>query len=626
MKTILYLFILLFLLVNSVFAQIQIPFSRSDSASIVENNQRYEEFFTQGDKKEASRNLDLNAVLYWKHNYFDDAIQYYSRSLELNKQLGNQNGIAGINSNLALIYADKGDYQKSLDYFEKTLAVRKSNKEKIGIISALINESVVLNKMSRYDESVIKLEEALTYAREMNDEEQMRSIYGMLSETYQKAGNTDKAMYYYEYYKTFNDYVTDKVITESNEKLQKEILQKQLLELENENKNLQLEKQNWIIKQKDEEIGEITTEQQNLIDSLSKQEMAYEIIKQKNQIQNLENLQLIEDKKTQKLVILIISIALVLVLISMLFLYFMFRQKNKLNKLLVQKNALINQQKEEISTQRDELLNANKLLDNKNNEITSSITYARRIQKAILSGSTDLNILFNDSFLIYMPRDIVSGDFYYFKKIAGDEKIIIVGDCTGHGVPGAFLTVLGANILNTIIIDREIYEPSEIIVELDKQYFLMLNQGKTEVNDGMDVSVCKISKENDLIIFSGARNPLVIVTQDKINYVDAVRASIGLSVVVENKNKNFTSNTFEIKEKTWCYMFSDGFTDQFDSNKKKYSRKRLLENLKNIFETNGKNQEIFLKDDITKWKDDCPQTDDIIMLGFQLNGNKKLNK
>ncbi len=620
MKTILYFFVLLFLIINNTFGQIQISFSRSDSASIVENNQRYEEFLAKGDKKEASSILNLNAVLYWKHNYFDDAIQYYSYSLELNEQLGNQNGIAGINSNLALIYADKGDYQKSFDYFEKTLAFRIAKKEKVGIISALINESVVLNKMSRFDESVLKLDEALTYVREMNDEEQMRNIFGMLSETYQKAGNTEKAMYYYGYYKTFNDYVTDKAITESNENLNEEILQKQLLKIEIENKELQLEKQNWIIRQKNEEIGEITDEQKNLIDSLSEQEMAYQIIKQKNQIKNLENIKLIEDKKTQKLAIFIISIALVLVLISLLFLYLIYRQKNRLNKLLVQKNSLINQQKEEISIQRDDLSNANNLLSSKNKQITSSITYAQRIQKAILSGSTDLNQLFKDSFLIYMPRDIVAGDFYYFQKVANNEKIIIVGDCTGHGVPGAFLTVLAANILNTIIIDREIYEPSEILVELDKQFFLMLNQEKTNVNDGMDVSVCKINKENDLIMFSGARNPLVLVTQDNINYVKAAPSSIGFSAI--DKNKNFKTSTFEIKEKTWCYMFSDGFKDQFDSNGKKYSRKRLLDNLKDTFDTNGENQEVFLKNEITNWKGDCFQTDDMIMLGFQLGKNK----
>ncbi|MEA3451534.1 MAG: tetratricopeptide repeat protein, partial [Bacteroidota bacterium] len=455
MKKILFLFITLNLFSHVLFSQAIIPLSRTDSAAIKENDVIYEEYINKGDKKEACRRLDLNAVIYWKHNYYNQAVDYYTKSLRLNEQLGNQNGIAGINSNLALIYADNGDYQKAYDFFEKTLAVRKSKNESIGIISALINESVVLNKMSRFDEAVKKLEEALTFAREINDEAQMRSVFGMLSETYQKAGNNTKAMYYYEFYKTFNDYVTDKVVAKTQHQLNEEILQKQVLELENENKQLELEKQGWVIIQQSEEIGIITEEQQKLVDSLTKQEMALEIVTQRSKIQELENFTLTQEKKLQKTVIIIISIVLLIVIGLLFWLFIIYRQKNRLNVELIHKNSIVNQQKEEISTQNQQLLTINEVVTDKNNQITSSITYAQKIQYAILSGSDKLVDLVADSFLVYYPRDIVSGDFYFFKKV-DNQKILVVGDCTGHGVPGAFLTVLGSNILNSIIFDKHI--------------------------------------------------------------------------------------------------------------------------------------------------------------------------
>ena len=172
-----------------------IPFTRNDSAAHQQYDSLYRFYLRDGNLKEAARNLDLNAMLFWVHNSYDEAIGYFNRSLELNQRLGNQNGIAGINSNLAFIYADKADYPKAYDYFEMTLAVRKAKGDILGVISAIVNEAVVLNNMQRYSESVTKLEEGLRYARETNDEKQMRSIYGILNETYQNWGKVDKAMY-----------------------------------------------------------------------------------------------------------------------------------------------------------------------------------------------------------------------------------------------------------------------------------------------------------------------------------------------------------------------------------------------------------------------------------------------
>ena len=171
--------------------------SRQDSALIHKYLNKAAGHENNQNLKEASRFLNDAAMIYWEHNHYDQSIKYFKKSLAFNKKLANENGIAMINSNLALINTDKKNYTEALRYFKNTLAVRKSNNEPIGIISAHINISVVLNNLEKHDEAVGHLLEALNEAREINDPDQMRACYGMLSETYQKAGNVEKSLYYY---------------------------------------------------------------------------------------------------------------------------------------------------------------------------------------------------------------------------------------------------------------------------------------------------------------------------------------------------------------------------------------------------------------------------------------------
>ena len=225
----------------------EIPYSRNDSAQIKLGDSLFAHLLADGNIKEACRQLESNATLFWEHNQLSRAVDYFLRSLTLNQQINNLNGIAGIHSNLAFIYADMGEYQKSYDYFEMTLAVRKQAGKLEGIISALINESVVLNQLSRFDESVAKLEEALRYARQLNSEVQMRSVYGMLSETYQKAGNAEKAMYFYGFYKTFNDYVTQKRVENAELSLAEQRLREVNLRLDSTRKANEIYRQRFEI-------------------------------------------------------------------------------------------------------------------------------------------------------------------------------------------------------------------------------------------------------------------------------------------------------------------------------------------------------------------------------------------
>lgn len=610
-------FLLFFFLSVLSYGQVQLPLSRTDSATIVENDSIHKYFLSIDNKKEASRHLDLNADIYWKHNYFDSAISYYERSLELNNQLGNLNGIAGINSNLALIYADKKSYKKAYDFFEKTLAVRKSNNEKIGIISALINESVVLNKLEKYTVSIEKLEEALSIAQEMSDERQMRSVFGMLSETYQKMGNAEKAMYYYEFYKSFNEYVTDKKVKKVNKELELEKMQKSILELEAEKKQLELEKQNFLVKKQKRTISNISNEQKILMDSLSKQEMSLKLINQESKIQKLENQALKIKKKRQAIIITFVMLLVVVLLGLLTWVFLLFRAKSRYSKDLNIKNEFISQQKEEIEVQRNNLVKINSLLNYKNEQIINSINYAKRIQEAIFMSSERLDNMFKDSFLFYLPLDIISGDFYYFKQINQSQSVVVVGDCTGHGVPGAFLTIMGTNILNNIIHDKKIYKPSNVLLELDKRFFYMLNKGEEDIQDGMDVAVCLVDKKNKTIEFAGAKNSLLIVQDKNSEIIRGTKDSIGHTKESEIKNLKYENHKIEITQNTWFYMFSDGIIDQFNGDTgKKYLRKRLIEKLSSNTHKKGIDQKKEIEKDFYSWKKNTEQTDDIILLGF----------
>ncbi len=357
-----YIFLLLIIfqfIVISSYAQTVYPLSRNDSAMIVQYEKSYDEQIEKNSLKGASDFKNKSAMLYWELNHFDEAERFFLESLAINKKLANRNAIAMINNNLAMIYADKKDYQKSLDYFAETLLARRVGNEKTGIISALINQSVVYNKLEQYEPAIANLEEALDLAREMNDPKQMRSCYGMLSETYQKAGNTEKSLYYYDYFKTFNELVTDTRIKKSTKELEIERLRAELAESNAKQKDLELFKKDHQLTQKNEELEESNSEIKYLVDSLTKKELAIEVIKKEAKIKQLEAHEII--KKKQNTIKIILSFSIFVIIISLLLLL-AYRQKRHINIKLKQQNEAILQQKEEILIQKEEIVEQDKIL------------------------------------------------------------------------------------------------------------------------------------------------------------------------------------------------------------------------------------------------------------------------
>ncbi len=599
------------------------PLSRQDSVLIDKYTQLSKEWQERGDKKEASRYQNDIALIYWNHNDYRSAIVHYENSLELNRYLDNKNGIAAIHNNLGMLHSDLGNFEQAYEYFQRTLSARRANKEKIGMISALINLSVVLNNLQRYQESVTQLEEALDIARSLNDPDQMKSCYGMLSETHEKAGNSEKSIYYFELYRTFHEKVQDDRIAQTQAEAEAARLRAQLAEAEKRNKELEIQR-------KDQRIASYDSTQKSLLASLNRQELEVMYFKQQERIKKLEA---IEAKERQRLLDAQLAQAelvrnafiggFLLILVFSFFLYRNYQQKKRINTQLKEQNHKVSLQNEEISSQRDKIMAQSQALqtafediEDKNLQITQSINYAQRIQAAMLTRSYTLQDLIPESFILFRPRDIVSGDFYWYAQKNG--KILIAAvDCTGHGVPGAFMSMIGNNILDTIVKTQGITAPDLILSALHQGVVESLHQDKTENKDGMDMALVSIDLPQQTLHFAGANRPLVYAQNNELQVIKGNRYAIGGYRKGKTSQLDFDAHTISFRDAPLAfYIFSDGYPDQFGGKSdRKFMTKRLKACCFDWHTLPAQTQFERFDQTLRDWMGQTPQIDDILLIG-----------
>jgi len=267
-------------------------------------------------------------------------------------------------------------------------------------------------------------------------------------------------------------------------------------------------------------------------------------------------------------------------------------------------------------------LNA-EIIDQKNRDITSSITYAKRIQEAILPEKSKIKQHFLDSFIINLPKDIVSGDFYWFDRI-GDHVVFAVADCTGHGVPGAFMSMIGINSLTQIVNDSSVTNPARALECLDVKIKKALKQtgASHETTDGMDIAILEFSflekefSESVQLNYAGAHRPLWIIRDNNLIEIEADKNSIGGGLEKENF---FTNKTFQTKEGDVLYIFTDGCIALFGGEKgKKFSTGNLKKLLLSICHLPMIEQEKIITSALHDWKGDLEQVDDILIMGFKI--------
>tara|TARA_Y100000589_G_scaffold146561_1_gene140213 strand:- start:720 stop:2108 length:1389 start_codon:yes stop_codon:yes gene_type:complete len=262
-----------------------------------------------------------------------------------------------------------------------------------------------------------------------------------------------------------------------------------------------------------------------------------------------------------------------------------------------------------------QLTEINESYEVKKNYILESLKYASRIQKAIIGNKDGILKRFKDGFIIFRPKDIVSGDFYWFSEV-GNDKLVVASDCTGHGVPAAFMTIMGSNLLNEIVYDEGILSPEKILLALDQKVTQRLSEVEGQkVNDGMDMSILKINEKSKSIQYASAMNSIIKISQNELFSISGSRVPIGSSQY--GNKKDYYKTDINYREGDKFYLLTDGYQDQFGGPKgKKFLKKKLRNLIHQISPLPMSQQRFKLEETLDNWQMDEDQTDDILIIGI----------
>ena len=603
--------------------------------------------------KTLSDAYNILGSIYTSLGDYENANIHLHESLKLNELLGRKRGIANSANSLGILYFNQKDYDNALKYYNKALLITDTTNYKGGYATFSLNVGEIYQVQGQYDLSIPLLMNSLRIFKEVEDDEGLAYCYGILSRINYAKGNYDKAL---EQANTALKYflidqndigkaeygiLIASIYQAQGDFSMAEIHAQSALEMAKELSSLQ-----WMMRSHEKlaelyELNELYQKAYFHIDTAK--ELRTELLDEKvqQQIQNFriiyETDNLIQENKLLKINSQLdekeiteqkaISITTAIVLLAMLiFAYYIYRQnksKQRKNMLLKVQNEEIRQQREEILTQAEGLKYINKqislkneLIEKKNKDITDSLNYAKRIQTALLPFEDRINKTLPQHFILHQPKDIVSGDFYWFHDFE-EEAIIVVADCTGHGIPGAFMSFIGHDLLNYICNIKRVTNPTLILSEMKKSVITMLRQEKNDNRDGLDISICVWHKKENKVTFAGANHSLIYIQDGQLNQLKGDRTTIGWDPLKEIKD--FTQHEVPINKDTEFYLYTDGYIDQFGgpANKKFMLSpfKELL--LKNHLKQMSTQKEILdaaLKD----WMRQQEQIDDILVFGFRL--------
>ncbi|MEA3451442.1 MAG: SpoIIE family protein phosphatase, partial [Bacteroidota bacterium] len=295
-------------------------------------------------------------------------------------------------------------------------------------------------------------------------------------------------------------------------------------------------------------------------------------------------------------------------------------QLKKIENEIEESNVKLFKQKEEILSQKDLLQEKNNLILSYNNAVRDSISYSLQIQKSILPPKEIINNKF-DNFIIFKPKDIVSGDFYWFYE---SEKYFFyaIADCTGHGVPGAFMSIIGVRIFNEIVKDKKCFDPARILLKLHDEFFSSLNQKQNFSYEGMDILIVRLDKnssENMNVSYAGAKRPFIYfdANKKKVFSLKTARRSVGGIQSIYNKEV-FEIKNITIPKGSMIYLTSDGFIDQHNDQRKRIGSARLFEIINEIGLKSEAEQFQYFAKYFEKYKENQYQTDDVLIWGIRV--------
>lgn len=601
-------------------------------------------------------NMAFNCVMNQKYH---EAIELFRQSLQLASTY-RKNDVPAIVTNLAICYQNLRNYATAFAMLNQAMenpAVRKNPGAKALLENMLAITYFYKNDLYNAGESSRR---SIDDAKEANDMDLLQKCYYTYSQILKAGNDYIAALDYYEKHLALKDSLDlhaevkrqkeeqflieadqkdkDTWLRISNEDRQDLELRQMHLEAEKRQKELDLLK-------KERELE--TSEKQRILQAMILNQQRHEAelrerelnaLQQEKAIQELRLQQQEAERKRQEQEIRLLqvekekqalakkraigmTVLSVIIALSILAGLIVMRRKNLTlawqKKQIEEKNEELEQMNQEILAQTDQIVKQKQIIEEKNKAITDSILYARHIQTAVLPSEEEIIRFFSEGFVLFLPRDIVSGDFFWGIR-RGHSVVVAAADCTGHGVPGAFMSMMGLTFLYDIVGAMPELNAAEILNQLRSNVIRALHhKGKTEeTRDGMDISLCIIDPLNNTLQFAGANNPVYIVRNENLTILKPDKMPIGMHF---DNTIPFTNQTMEIGENDRVYMFSDGYADQFGgpNNKKfKYSSLQIL--LLQIHALPMQEQSKILLDNFNNWKGDNAQIDDILIIGFRI--------
>jgi serine phosphatase RsbU (regulator of sigma subunit)/Tfp pilus assembly protein PilF len=585
--------------------------------------------------------LNNIGVVYKTMGEYDKAIEYYQENLRLQEQIGNTLLKAQARSNIANVYfAFEIDFEKALEQYQMSLDLfLKYNKEDPddpqgirGLAQTYMNMGIVYKELDTLDRALENFRRALEYYTRLNDRAGIASVQrnigvvqlrgraynealqavqrslayyreiGQRKEEAEDLKNIGRIYYRMKRYPEALDYLNQSL--EISRQLN---LKREMFDVYRDISNVYRDMGDYRLALDNYELYGVLKDssiREENLNQISEMETKYETerIERENELLNTQNaLQVARVKRQRVFLISVIGISLIILVFGFI-VYRQYQEKKRANILLEEQNIEIKQQRDQIFQQKQ--------------EITDSIQYASRIQNAVLPPDSMLNQL-KEHFILYKPRDIVSGD-YYWMTLKDNKTIVAAADCTGHGVPGAFMSMLGISFMNEIVNKSDTTQANEILNHLRSDVIASLGQtGVTgETQDGMDLALCVIDINAMKIQFSGAYNPLYLIRDDELTEYKSDKMPIGIH---KEKHDSFSNHDIKVKKGDALYMFSDGYVDQFGGTRqKKFMTKNFKELLLRINKKSMKEQRDILDKVLMEWMGEVEQIDDILVMGLRI--------
>ncbi|PLX05414.1 MAG: hypothetical protein C0594_07410 [Marinilabiliales bacterium] len=545
--------------------------------------------------------ITLNEIgnVYLMMEEYEKALTYQKRSIGIIKENGNTASLCFAYNDIAITYKSMNFIDTAKSYYFKALKVSREINNEYAQAANLINISTTYSELNMRDSAKIFFRQTLEMCDRLKLKSLYKDVYYALADFNKRNGQYKEALENTQLYMIYYD------------SLHNEEIEKQLGELEARYESEKKEKEIQLL-MKDQQLKQVLIEKQD-----------------------------IKVQKQQKAIYFFLSIIL-LFLALVIVVYSLFRSKKKANiKLrkqkeeIIEKNEELHQQSEEILAINEKLNSINAELLEKNEEIWDSMSYAERIQRSLIPSAGDLKELFAVSFVFYLPKDIIGGDFFWLTKI-NNYKFLALADCTGHGVPGAIMSVLGTSLLNEIVVEMNVEETDEILNHLRKKVISSLGykKGKNAAKDGMDIMVLRVDNEGN-IQCSGANQRMYLISRER-HEVECLYEHKNLSnqqsffyeLKTDNmpvgfyylpEEKGFAKYQFKYMNGDKIFLFSDGFADQLGGEKgKKYKYNNFRKLIQQSAVEPIDKQEVLFKTELERWKGDNEQVDDVSVLGIRL--------